>query len=36
LVINYDLPREKETYIHRIGKSGRFGKKGVAINLVMP
>ena len=34
LVINYDLPREKETYIHRIGRSGRYGRKGVAINLV--
>jgi len=34
LVINYDLPRSKETYIHRIGRSGRYGRKGVAINLV--
>lgn len=34
LVINYDLPKEKETYIHRIGRSGRYGRKGVAINLV--
>lgn len=36
LVINYDIPREdeKETYIHRIGRSGRFGRKGVAINFV--
>lgn len=34
LVINYDLPQEKETYIHRIGRSGRFGRKGVAINIV--
>lgn len=33
LVINYDLPRSKETYIHRIGRSGRYGRKGVAINL---
>ena len=33
LVINYDLPRQKETYIHRIGRSGRYGRKGVAINL---
>ena len=36
LVINYELPLEKETYIHRIGRSGRFGRKGVAINLVGP
>jgi len=34
LVINYDLPMQKETYIHRIGRSGRYGRKGVAINLV--
>ena len=34
LVINYDLPREKETYIHRIGRSGRYGRKGVSINFV--
>ena len=34
LVINYDLPKENETYIHRIGRSGRFGRKGTAINFV--
>lgn len=34
LVINYDLPTDKENYVHRIGRSGRFGRKGVAINLV--
>ena len=34
LVINFDLPRSKETYIHRIGRSGRYGRKGIAINLV--
>ena len=34
LVINYDLPKETETYIHRIGRSGRFGRKGTAINFV--
>ena len=28
------LPKEKETYIHRIGRSGRYGRKGVAINLL--
>jgi len=33
-VINYDLPQFKESYIHRIGRSGRFGKKGVAINFL--
>ena len=36
LVINYELPKEKETYIHRIGRSGRFGRKGNAINFVTP
>jgi translation initiation factor 4A len=35
LVINYDLPRNLENYIHRIGRSGRFGRKGVAINFVV-
>ena len=35
LVINFDLPRENETYIHRIGRSGRYGRKGVAINFVL-
>ncbi len=34
MVINYDLPMNKETYIHRIGRCGRFGKKGVSITLV--
>jgi superfamily II DNA/RNA helicase len=34
MVINYDLPSSKETYIHRIGRCGRFDKKGVAITLV--
>lgn len=34
LVINYDLPLDRENYIHRIGRSGRFGRKGVAINFV--
>lgn len=34
LVINYDLPISKENYIHRIGRGGRFGRKGVAVNFV--
>jgi translation initiation factor 4A len=34
LVINYDMPKHKETYIHRIGRSGRFGRKGVSINFI--
>jgi superfamily II DNA/RNA helicase len=34
LVINYDIPFKVEPYLHRIGRSGRFGRKGCAINLV--
>lgn len=35
-VINFDFPLIKETYIHRIGRGGRFGRKGIAINFVTP
>ncbi|CAD8166587.1 unnamed protein product [Paramecium octaurelia] len=34
LVINYEFPRLKEQYIHRVGRAGRYGRKGVAINMV--
>ena len=34
IVINYDIPMKIENYIHRIGRSGRFGRKGLSINLV--
>lgn len=34
-VFNYDLPNNKENYIHRIGRSGRYGRKGIAINFVL-
>ena len=34
VVINYDIPKEIESYIHRIGRSGRYGRKGLAINFV--
>lgn len=34
IVINYDMPRFREVYIHRIGRSGRYGRKGTAINFV--
>merc|ERR1712224_350735 len=34
LVINYDLPREVDNYLHRIGRSGRYGRKGTAISFV--
>jgi len=33
-VVNYDLPRHMENYLHRVGRCGRFGRKGVAINFV--
>lgn len=33
-MINFDFPRMSETYLHRIGRSGRFGHLGVAINLI--
>lgn len=33
LVINFELPNKKESYIHRIGRSGRYGRRGIAINL---
>ncbi|KAA8491569.1 Eukaryotic initiation factor 4A-3 [Porphyridium purpureum] len=34
LVLNFDLPRDPESYLHRIGRSGRFGRRGMAISLV--
>jgi superfamily II DNA/RNA helicase len=35
MVINYDLPVKHESYLHRIGRSGRYGRKGTAINLII-
>lgn len=35
-VINYDIPNEPETYVHRIGRSGRAGKNGIAISICEP
>ncbi|QEQ97774.1 DEAD/DEAH box helicase [Neptunomonas concharum] len=35
-VINYDLPNQAEAYVHRIGRTGRAGQKGMAISLVAP
>jgi len=32
--LNYDIPHNKEHYLHRIGKSGRFGRKGVAVSFI--
>lgn len=40
IVVNFDMPMDQsgkadcETYLHRIGRTGRFGKNGIAINLV--
>jgi superfamily II DNA/RNA helicase len=34
MVINYDIPRSTETYLHAIGRSGRYGRRGAAINFV--
>ena len=40
VVINFDLPMDQnrqadhDTYLHRIGRTGRFGKSGIAINMV--
>jgi translation initiation factor 4A len=33
IVINFDIPKSEHTYLHRIGRSGRWGRKGVAINF---
>ena len=35
-VLNYDIPNESETYVHRIGRCGRAGKQGVAISICEP
>ena len=33
LVINFEMPKDRESYLHRIGRSGRYGRKGIAINI---
>ena len=33
-VINFDIPKDVNTYLHRIGRGGRWGRKGTAINFV--
>jgi superfamily II DNA/RNA helicase len=35
MVINFDVPTDTHIYLHRIGRSGRWGRKGTAINLIM-
>lgn len=35
-VVNYDIPQDHESYVHRIGRTGRAGKKGVAITFIEP
>jgi ATP-dependent RNA helicase DDX6/DHH1 len=34
VVINFDFPKLSETYLHRIGRSGRYGHLGLAVNLI--
>ena len=34
VVINFDFPKTSETYLHRIGRSGRFGHLGLAVNMI--
>jgi hypothetical protein len=34
VVINYEMPTSRENYFHRIGRTGRYGRKGVSINLI--
>ena len=36
IVINFDVPTNRENYIHRIGRCGRYGRKGVAVNFITP
>lgn len=36
LVVNFDLPKKSETYVHRIGRTGRIGKEGIAVSFVSP
>ena len=34
IVINFDVPKSEHTYLHRIGRSGRWGRKGIGINFI--
>ena len=33
-MVNYDMPVDFRTYLHRIGRTGRFGKSGIAVNFI--
>jgi ATP-dependent RNA helicase DeaD len=35
-VINWDLPNDRETYVHRVGRTGRAGRRGIAVSLALP
>lgn len=35
-LLNPDFPTDRDTYLHRVGRAGRFGTKGLAINFVKP
>jgi len=35
VIINYDVPNSPETYLHQVGRAGRFGRKGTAITLLV-
>ncbi len=34
IVINFDMPHESDQYLHRVGRAGRFGTKGLAISFI--
>ena len=36
IVVNFDFPNDMENYVHRIGRTGRAGKKGVAVSFFVP
>lgn len=34
IVINYDMPKDTDTYLHKVGRTGRFGTKGLTVTFV--
>jgi ATP-dependent RNA helicase UAP56/SUB2 len=34
IVVNYDMPNDSDQYLHRVGRAGRFGTKGLAISFI--